>query len=80
MHLGGVDEERQRVLASHRASAFTLPKVIQSLLRMPKSQTDKFKGINPCILPFVNMCIQTSERRLSRPPSLRRPVGTVGKV
>jgi hypothetical protein len=43
---------------------------------MSKSQTDKFKEINLCILPFTNMCIQTSEWKLDKQPSLRRPVET----
>lgn len=73
MHLGKVEEESQGMFTTNRTS--TLPKGTQSLLKMSKSQIDKFKEIS---LHFatVNMSIQTSEWRLDNMPSLRRPVET----
>lgn len=53
----------------------TLPKGTQNLLKMSKSQIDKFKEIS-LHFAIVNMSIQTSEQRLDNMPSLRRPVET----
>lgn len=56
-----------------------LPKGTQSLLKMSKSQIDKFKEIS-LRFAIVNMSIQTSEWRLDNMPSLRRPVETQHQV
>lgn len=53
----------------------TLPKGTQSLLKMSKSQIDKFKEIS-LRFAIINLSVQTSEWGLDSMPSLRRPVET----